>query len=148
MQRITITFDDELLSDLDKLMAQEGYQNRSEIIRDIARTAIRQGTSASKEGSDCIAALVYVYEQSTRELPKRLAKFYHDHRDLAVSTMRAHLNAEDCFEMTLLRGDACQIRDFARHVIAERGVEHGQLFEIPLSSPPPKRESSHGVDKA
>ena len=37
MQRITITLDDELMEELDRVIAAKGYQNRSEAIRDLAR---------------------------------------------------------------------------------------------------------------
>ena len=35
MQRVTVTLDEELLSEVDALMALRGYQNRSEAIRDL-----------------------------------------------------------------------------------------------------------------
>ena len=42
MQRITITLDDELMADLDALIAERGYQNRSEAIRDLTRAGMQQ----------------------------------------------------------------------------------------------------------
>ncbi|HXW28290.1 MAG TPA: ribbon-helix-helix protein, CopG family, partial [Xanthobacteraceae bacterium] len=36
MQRITITVDDDLMDDLDRIIAARGYQNRSEAVRDLA----------------------------------------------------------------------------------------------------------------
>ena len=42
MQRVTITLDDELMAELDRIIAARGYQNRSEAIRDLARAGIRQ----------------------------------------------------------------------------------------------------------
>jgi CopG family transcriptional regulator, nickel-responsive regulator len=42
MQRITITVDDDLMSDLDRVIEARGYQNRSEAIRDLARAGIQQ----------------------------------------------------------------------------------------------------------
>ena len=41
MQRVTITLDDELMKELDAIIAARGYQNRSEAIRDLARAGIR-----------------------------------------------------------------------------------------------------------
>ena len=38
MQRVTITLDDDLMHDLDRIIAARGYQNRSEAIRDLARS--------------------------------------------------------------------------------------------------------------
>jgi CopG family transcriptional regulator, nickel-responsive regulator len=42
MQRITITIDDDLLTEVDRLVAKRGYQNRSEAIRDLARGGLAQ----------------------------------------------------------------------------------------------------------
>ena len=42
MQRVTITIDDELMTELDRIIEARGYQNRSEAIRDLARAGIRQ----------------------------------------------------------------------------------------------------------
>ncbi len=39
MQRVTITLDDDLLETLDSLSQRRGYNNRSEAIRDILRSA-------------------------------------------------------------------------------------------------------------
>jgi Arc/MetJ-type ribon-helix-helix transcriptional regulator len=42
MQRVTVTLDDDLMADLDRMVAKRGYQNRSEAIRDLARAGIQQ----------------------------------------------------------------------------------------------------------
>ena len=42
MQRITITIDDELAQEIDKLAAARGYQNRSETVRDLVRAGMTQ----------------------------------------------------------------------------------------------------------
>ena len=132
MRRVTITLDEELLSEIDQFMVARAYQNRSEVVRDLTRTAIRQAAAESKPSGDCLAVLAYVYNQSTRELPKRLSHAFHKDHDLSLGKMQAHLDQESCIEMTLLHGDASRVRDFAQRVIAERGVRHGQLMSIPL----------------
>ena len=42
MQRVTITIDDELMTELDRIITARGYQNRSEAILDLARAVIRE----------------------------------------------------------------------------------------------------------
>lgn len=44
MQRVTITLDDDLLETLDSLSQRRGYNNRSEAIRDILRSAPGAGS--------------------------------------------------------------------------------------------------------
>ncbi len=132
MQRVTITLDDEFVDELDRMMAQRGYQNRSEAIRDLARSGMRQATEATGETGTCVAALVYVYDHEARELAKRLTHTFHDHHDLALSAMHVHLDHGSCMEITVLKGDAKQVRHLADHVIAERGVRHGRLVMVPV----------------
>ena len=130
MQRVTITMDDALLAELDELVVRRGYQNRSEALRDLARAGLRQAEPPSS-GAPCVAALVYVYDHARRELPHRLANEFHGHHDLAVSTLHVHLDAESCLEVAVLKGAADAVRHMADHVIAERGVRHGQLVMLP-----------------
>ena len=79
----------------------------------------------------CIAALVYLYEHEKRELPKRLKRAYHEHHDLAQATLHVHLDHDNCMEVTVLKGRGAEVKEFADHIIAERGVHHGQVVYLP-----------------
>jgi len=131
MQRVTITVDDELMTELDRIIEARGYQNRSEAIRDLARAGIRQAAESIDKHRDCVAALVYVYDHNARQLAKRLADTFHDHHELSLASMHAHLDHDNCMEVTILRGKVDQVQHFAEHVIAERGVRHGRVVLVP-----------------
>jgi len=122
MQRVTITIDDELMSELDRIIAARGYQNRSEAIRDLARAGIREAADTLDQKRDCVAALVYVYDHNARQLSKRLADTFHEHHELSLASLHAHLDHDSCMEVTSLRGRTSEVQHFAEHVIAERGV--------------------------
>ena len=100
MQRVTITIDEDLAGEIDRLAQKRGYQNRSEAIRDLARSGLRQAAEESEADGNCVAALAYVYEHEARDLSKRLTEIFHEHHDLSVSAMHVHL--ENAF--VLLRG--------------------------------------------
>ena len=132
MQRITIAVDNELMTEIDRLMKSRGYQNRSEAIRDLARAGIRQANEHTHAPSDCVAALVYVYDHEARELSKRLTRSFHEHHDLSLSSMHVHLDHDSCMEVSVLRGKTHDVQHLADHVIAERGVRYGQLIMVPV----------------
>lgn len=132
MQRVTITIDDGLMAEIDALIARRGYQNRSEAFRDLARAGLQRAAETdAAAGEACAAALVYVYDHSARDLPRRLARSGHDHHALSVSTLHVHLNQDTCLEVVVLKGATGEVRHYAEHVIAERGVRHGQLVLLP-----------------
>ena len=146
MQRVTITIDDELMTELDRIIAAHGYQNRSEAIRDLARAGIREAAESLDQKRDCVAALVYVYDPAARQLSKRLADTFHDHHELSLASMHAHLDHDSCMEVTILRGKTADVQHFAEHVIAERGVRHGRVMVVPtdaLAKPEPGGHESH-----
>lgn len=133
MQRVTITLDDDLMKELDKLIAQRGYQNRSEAIRDLARAGMNQASEQLDKNRDCVATLTYIYDHNARDLPKRLTQSFHDHHELSLASLHVHLDHDTCLEVTVLRGASKAVSHFADHVIAERGVRYGKLAIMPAS---------------
>lgn len=78
MQRVTITLDDDLLETLDSLSQRRGYNNRSEAIRDILRSALAQ-EATQQHGTQGFAVLSYVYEHEKRDLASRIVSTQHHH---------------------------------------------------------------------
>src|SRR6266404_1891875 len=103
MQRITITIEDDLLDEIDAAAKARGYQNRSEIIRDLARAGLQQSAEDAAASGQCVAALV-------------------------------HVDDDSCMEVTALKGSSGEVRHFADHIIAERGVRYGRVVMIPTAS--------------
>jgi CopG family nickel-responsive transcriptional regulator len=127
MERITISLDAELAAEFDKLIAERGYQNRSEAVRDLLRAHLEQARQSRGGASHCVANLSYVYNHHERDLAERLTALQHGQHDLTVATLHAHLDHENCLESVVLRGPTAAVRSFADALIAERGVRHGQL---------------------
>jgi len=127
MERFTISLDSELAREFDALIAERGYGNRSEAVRDLIRGRLEQWRQSRDEAPHSVANLSYVYNHHQRDLGERLTALQHRHHDLTVATMHAHLDHENCFESTFLRGPTLAVRQFAEALIAERGVRHGQL---------------------
>ena len=81
-----------------------------------------------------MAALVYVYDHAARDLSKRLVQNFHGHHDLSLATLHVHLDDDSCMEVTALKGHSGEVRHFADHIIAERGVRYGRVVMIPTST--------------
>ena len=146
MQRITITIEDDLLAEIDAAAKDRGYQNRSEIIRDLARAGLQLAARDTAPSGQCVAALVYVYDHAARDLSKRLVQSFHGHHDLSLATLHVHLDDDSCMEVTALKGPSGDVQHFANHIIAERGVRYGRVVMIPTSAnkkPRTRRKHRH-----
>jgi CopG family transcriptional regulator, nickel-responsive regulator len=141
MERFTISLDDALAGEFDRLIAKRGYGNRSEAVRDILRGYLDRIREDKHAEGHCVANLSYVYNHHERDLAERLTSIQHAHHDLTISTMHAHLDHEHCMETVLLKGPARRVREFALMMIAERGVHHGQLNVVMVDV---SRSHSHG----
>lgn len=126
MERITISLDEALAREFDALIARRGYQNRSEAIRDLLREHL-EAARQNEDAGQCVANLSYVYDHHARDLAERLTRLQHDHHDLTVATMHAHLDHDNCLESVILRGPTASVRAFADALTAERGVRHGRI---------------------
>ncbi len=144
MERITISLPEELAAEFDRLIAERGYDNRSEAVRDILRAHLDRMREAREADGQCVASMSYVYNHHERELAERLMSLHHAHHDLSVSTMHAHLDHDHCMESVFLKGPVQAVRNFANALAAERGVRHGQLNLVMVEL---SREHDHGDGK-
>lgn len=144
MDRFTISLDESLARQFDQLIADRGYVNRSEAVRDLIRGAIERDRQRDLPAAHCIANLSYVYNHHERELAERLTGLQHDHHDLTVAAMHTHLDHENCLESVMLKGPAAEVRRFAEALMAERGVRHGKLNLIALEIEEHHAHDEHG----
>lgn len=143
MERFTISLDDNLAREFDRLIAERAYGNRSEAVRDLLRAHLDRLREARDAHGHCVGNLSYVYNHHERELAERLTGIQHEHHDLVVSTMHAHLDHDYCIESVILKGPANEVRRFADAVAAERGVRHGSL-NIVMVDVSPRHSHGHG----
>jgi CopG family nickel-responsive transcriptional regulator len=139
MERFTISLDEKLASEFDRLIRERGYLNRSEAVRDMLRGKLETLRVQEKQAPYCVASLSYVYNHHERDLAERLTGLQHDHHDLVVAATHVHLDHENCLETVMLRGRTEVVRRFADALIAERGVRHGQVNLVPVEA-----EAGHG----
>ncbi|RVU18516.1 nickel-responsive transcriptional regulator NikR [Methylobacterium oryzihabitans] len=134
MQRITITIEDDLLGEIDKIVEGRGYNSRSEAVRDMVRDHIAHRKITELSEISCYATLTYIYEHHVRDLPNRLADIGHHHQGLAISTLHLHITHESCLEVVVLRGTVSQVRAYADEVTTQRGVTQGRLHIMAAES--------------
>ena len=146
MQRVTISMSDAFAGELERFMTENQYENRSEALRDLARLGLERAKTENPGSGQCLATLVYVFDHSIREIPKRLSRTYHDDHDLSVATMHFHLDHENCLEVAVLRGEGAAVKAFSQSIIAERGIQHGQVSFIPVEIEESKHR--HRTDSA
>jgi CopG family transcriptional regulator, nickel-responsive regulator len=124
--RFGISMPQSLIEQYDRLIALQGYDNRSEAIRDLARKALL--ASSSMEPDETVAGtIVMVYDHHVSDLPITLMELQHDYHHEIISTMHIHLNHQQCLEILVVRGKVHQLRELQQRIQVLKGVGYAEL---------------------
>ncbi|NTW53741.1 MAG: nickel-responsive transcriptional regulator NikR [Chlorobaculum sp.] len=125
LYRFGISLDRELIEAFDRHIKAQGYQSRSEALRDLIREELLHKTKM--EGGLVAGAIVMTYDHHKRELVNRLIDIQHDFHDLIISTQHVHLDHENCLEVIAVKGNAPEIEKLSSALKVLVGVKHLSL---------------------
>ena len=130
LERIGVSLDKELLSMFDELIAKQGYQSRSEAIRDLVRWQLSEERLQHPKAK-AVAAVFLVYDHHSTKLTDKLIALQHAHRSdsnlQVISSLHVHLDEHDCLEVIVLRGRVGEINEVAESILSMKGVKLGRL---------------------
>jgi CopG family nickel-responsive transcriptional regulator len=124
--RFGVSIPDDLLEKFDALIAEQGYTNRSEAIRDLIRDRLVDDLW-SESGSEVVGTATVVYDHEQSDLAQKLTEIQHRRHDLIISAVHVHLDAHNCLEVLILRGNSGEVKKAGDLLIATRGVKHGKI---------------------
>jgi len=126
LERIGVSLEKELLNGFDALIAGQGYQSRSEAIRDLLRRRL-SAEQLSNPKAKVIAAVHLVYNHHSTRLMEKLTDLQHRHLLETICTTHVHLDAHDCLEIIVLKGRAGEIKKMAEKMLSTKGVKLGKV---------------------
>ena len=135
VERIGVSLDKSLLAEFDSLIARQGYESRSEAIRDLVRQRL-SSESLSDPKAEAVAAVCLVYDHHATMVPQKLIDLQHSHLLQAISSLHVHLDPHDCLEVIVLRGPVGQINKVAESLLSMKGVKLGKINLVALSPNP------------
>ena len=126
LERIGISLDKNLLSQFDAMIDRQGYQSRSEAIRDLVRNQLSQ-ERLNDPRSEAVAAVFLVYDHHAANLAEKLIALQHSHLLQAISSLHVHLDRHDCLEIIVLRGQVSEINRVGENILSMKGVKLGRV---------------------
>ena len=126
VERIGVSLDKKLLSRFDKLIAGQGYQSRSEAIRDLVRRQLST-EQLSNPDAEAVAAVFLVYDHHSTKLTEKLMDLQHSHILQVISSIHIHLDKHDCLEVIVMRGRVGEISKMGENMLSLKGVKLGRV---------------------
>jgi len=136
VERVGVSLDRKLLADFDGRIAEEGYQNRSEAIRDLIRRYLSD-VKLEDLKADAIATINIVYDHHDARLMQKLTGLQHSHLLRTISSLHVHLDEHDCLEIIVLRGRVGQIGKVGEAILSMKGVKLGSINLLATESAGP-----------
>lgn len=129
LTRFGVSVEEELLVSFDKLIGIQGYETRSEALRDLMREAlIKAKLENFPESGEAIGSLTLVYDHHAANLQHEMGDIQHDSHNVILSVMHLHVNHDDCLEILAVRGSVERIVELSNKLLSLKGIKNGKLF--------------------
>ncbi len=140
LERFGVSMDAKLLEAFDRHLAEEGYANRSEALRDLIRDHLVKDTWASGD-AEVYGSLTLMYDHHVPQVTETLNSLQHAFSGQVICSLHVHVDPSNCLEVIVLHGKPRQVQQLAKRLLAARGVKHGELTITAL--PPCTTEEAH-----
>lgn len=122
LMRLSLSLEAPLLEKLEELVAEKGYENRSEFIRDVIREQLIRREWSS--GAEVLGTITLIYNHHQRGISEKLVEIQHGCTEHILAATHVHLSHEICAEMIMIRGQGPEIEKLTDELRKLKGVLH------------------------
>ena len=126
VERIGVSLDKKLLSQFDKLIKKQGYQSRSEAIRDLIRDSLSKELLENPT-SQATAGVFLIYDHHATKLSQKLIDLQHNHLLQVIASTHVHLDHHNCLEVIILKGKVKEIEKLGNNIASLKGVKLSRM---------------------
>jgi len=125
MTIISVSLNDGLLEEIDKLQKELGFSGRSEVIRAGARMLIADSKEKEKLEGRLNFVLLLIHAQKAEDV---VTEIKHEFEDIISTQIHNHLREDKCLEVFILEGDAARIKELVRLFQATGKMDYVKLI--------------------
>lgn len=135
VSRISVSIDQDLLDELDRMVENRGYESRSQAISDMVNQQLVEYNH--QLGNAVMAGTITIfYDRSIRGLQKKLADIQYQNIDEVISSLHVHLEADKVMEVILVQGPSQRLQAITNAMVTLKGVVTGRLQLAAAVIPP------------
>ncbi len=127
MPIVSISLNDEILSELDKLQSSMGFSGRSEAIRAGIRTFVSEEKQKSDLSGNIHAILLVVHNN---EFDHVVSGITHNFEDLITTHLHSKIEKEKCMELFVMNGDAEKVITMTKDFQTNRNMDTVKLVAL------------------
>lgn len=120
MSIISISLNDQILSEIDAYKKALGFSGRSEIIRAGIRSFISEEKQKSELSGNINSILLVLHDDDFDNVASDLSK---DYEDMITTRMHSKIDGKKCMELFVLRGNAKLITEMTAKYTTNRYMD-------------------------
>ena len=135
IQRMSVTIPESLLRSLDQMVADRGFENRSQAVAELIHDRVTEHQQAT--GNAIMAgSITLFYDQTKNNLLTQLAELQRQHVAEVISSLHVQLEQNFMMEVILVQGPAQKLKQITHALVACKGVKAGKLTLTTTVLPP------------
>jgi len=111
MTIISVSLNENILRDIEKIQSDYGYSGRSEVIRAGVRLLISESKDTEKLSGEINSILIVIHHHDSENA---VSEIKHDFKDITKTQIHSHFEKEKCLEIFVLQGNAKRIKEMHR----------------------------------
>jgi CopG family transcriptional regulator, nickel-responsive regulator len=122
---ISISINDRLLKEIDRLEKEQGYSGRSEVIRAGLRLLISEEKEKSRLTGEVEGTVIVVNEEKYNE---EISLIRHEFNNIIKTQIHNHLDSHKCLQIFVIRGSAAKVKELVKKFQTSKKTEYVKLF--------------------
>lgn len=127
MPIISISLNDEILSEIDRIQKTMGFSGRSEIIRAGIRNLISEEKQIGNLTGPIHAILMITHDEDSEQV---VTAIKHKYEDLIGTHLHSKVDGNKCMELFMLHGDASKISVMTQDFKTNRKMDNVKLVSM------------------
>jgi CopG family nickel-responsive transcriptional regulator len=120
MSIISLSLPKSLLDKVDEYIQQQGFANRSEVVRQALRSYMSESRRLEELQGRITATITLIYQREARR--GQITDLQHSYGDAILTFLHTHVEADSCIEIIVARGDAQIIRSLIQALKSNKQI--------------------------
>jgi CopG family nickel-responsive transcriptional regulator len=122
---VSVSLNDEILTEIDKLQKALGFSGRSEIVRAGIRNLLAEEKDRQNLSGHLFAVLLAIHDEKSDD---QVTEMGHGYDKLITTHIHNKIDGDRCLEIFLLKGNAEEVKDMTKKFQSNKKMDHVKLI--------------------
>jgi CopG family nickel-responsive transcriptional regulator len=122
---VSVSLNDDILTEIDKLQKTLGFSGRSEIVRAGIRNLLAEEKDRQNLSGHLFAVLLAIHDEKSDD---QVTEMGHGYDKLITTHIHNKIEGDRCLEIFLLKGDADEVKDMTKKFQSNKKMDHVKLI--------------------